>query len=133
MDVRKAALNHRRRLGKLVVGDNLHRKAPKSTFSVVDIVSTSIVRSYRDAQSGVERKVSTNSAYAKAAFFQSEGPDALWEQWPSNWWGIYEATFGAQEVNLHAYPTFIGNQRILLTTARHFRRLPIKSKEMTTP
>jgi len=30
------------------------------------------------------------------------------------------------EVNLDAYPTFIGNPRILILTATNFRKLPIK-------
>jgi len=71
--------------------------------------------------------------YTLAAFFQTEGPDTFWETWPCDWWGMYVRSFGALEVNLDAYPTFIGNQRILLTTTKHFQRLPIKAKDMLTP
>jgi hypothetical protein len=57
----------------------------------------------------------------------------LWPTWPANWWSMYETTFGALEVNLDAYPTFVGNSRILLVTADHFQKLPIKVKDMLTP
>jgi hypothetical protein len=63
--------------------------------------------------------------YDKVAFFQSEGADAFWRDWPSNSWGLYEKTFGPLEVNLEAYSTFMGNQRILLVTAENFRKLPL--------
>ena len=72
----------------------------------------------------------TGKPYTKVAFLQSEGPEKLWPTWPSNWWGEYETTFGALEVNLDAYPTFMGNQRILLSTADHFRKLPLKLEDI---
>jgi hypothetical protein len=74
-----------------------------------------------------------DAAHTKVAFFQSESADIFWEKWPSNWWGMYETTFGPLEVNLEAYSTFVGNQRILVTSADHFRKLPIKSSVLTEP
>jgi hypothetical protein len=71
--------------------------------------------------------------YTKVAFLQTEGPDVFWPTWPSDWFGMYETTFGALEVNLDAYPTFVGNQRILVVTAAHFKRLPINEAAMLTP
>jgi len=71
--------------------------------------------------------------YTMTAFFRTEGPDLLWDTWPANWWGMYAKNFGALEVNLDAYPTFIRNQRILVTTTNHFERLPIKTADMLAP
>jgi hypothetical protein len=66
-----------------------------------------------------------NAPHDEVAFLQSEGPDIFWRDWPSNWWGMYKETFGALEVNLDAYSTFVGNERILLTTTDHFKKLPM--------
>jgi len=71
--------------------------------------------------------------HTKVAFLQSESADVFWEMWPSNWWGMYEANFGPLEVNLEAYSTFVGNERILVTTVEHFRKLPIKETVLVTP
>jgi Dolichyl-phosphate-mannose-protein mannosyltransferase len=71
--------------------------------------------------------------HSKVAFLQTEGADVLWEKWPANWWGMYEANFGAKEVNLDAYPTFVGNERILLTSIDHFQKLPLTAKDLISP
>lgn len=73
--------------------------------------------------------------HTKVAFLQSEGPDLdqFATVWPANWWDMYETTFGAQEVNLNSYPTFVGNERILVLTARHFHDLPIKESDLVIP
>jgi len=73
------------------------------------------------------------SPHTKVAFLQTEGPDVYWETWPSNAWGLYTATFGALEVNLEAYTTFVGNQRILVVTRERFDKLPIKEKDLLLP
>jgi 4-amino-4-deoxy-L-arabinose transferase-like glycosyltransferase len=71
-----------------------------------------------------------NAPHTKVAFFQTEGPDRLWENWTSNWWGMYETTFGPLEVNLEAYSTFVGNERIILMPAEHLKKLPLKIQDM---
>jgi hypothetical protein len=71
-----------------------------------------------------------STPYTKVAFFQSEGADKLWESWPSNWWGMYDKTFGPLEVNLEAYSTFVGNERILVVSAEKFKKLPLTEKDL---
>jgi 4-amino-4-deoxy-L-arabinose transferase-like glycosyltransferase len=71
--------------------------------------------------------------HTKVAFLQSEGPNIFWKIWPSNYLGLYEQTFGPQEVNLDVYSTFIANQRIILTTPERFKVLPIGIPQMLTP
>ena len=72
--------------------------------------------------------------HTKVAFLQTEGPDIYWKSnWPANSWGLYEANFGALEVNLDAYPTFLGNQRIIVVTAENFRKLPLPAEAMRNP
>ena len=71
--------------------------------------------------------------YTKVAFFQTEGADIHWETWPSNVWGLYERVFGPQEVNLEAYTTFIGNERIIVVTKENFRKLPLKDTDLAVP
>jgi hypothetical protein len=66
-------------------------------------------------------------------FLQTEGPDKTWEIWPSNKWGMYERTFGPLEVNLEAYSTFIGNERILVVTKETFLKLPVKDTDLLKP
>jgi hypothetical protein len=69
----------------------------------------------------------TDAPYTKVAFLQSEGPDVFWEKWPANRWDTYEKTFGGLEVNLEAYPTFIGtgNERILVVDRERMNSLPV--------
>jgi len=43
---------------------------------------------------------------------------------------MYEVTFGSQEVNLDAYSTFAGNERIIVTSSEHFKKLPLKTAEL---
>jgi len=69
--------------------------------------------------------------YTKVAFLQSEGPDRFALEWPHNWWGMYDKTFGPLEVNLDAYATFIGNERILVASAAHFSKLPLKVTDIS--
>ncbi len=70
------------------------------------------------------------TSYTRVAFLQTEGPDVYSVFWPSNWWGMYERVFGSLEVNLDAYPTFIGNDRILVVSTENFKQLPIKEKDI---
>lgn len=70
--------------------------------------------------------VDPRAPHSKAAFFQSEGPDVLWANWPSNSWGLYEKYFGALEVNLEAYTTFAGNERIIVVKAENLKKLPLQ-------
>ena len=71
--------------------------------------------------------------HTKAAFLQTEGPGISPLNWPSNSWGLYEANFGSLEVNLEAYTTFVGNERIIVVTAENFKKLPLREKVMQTP
>jgi len=71
--------------------------------------------------------------YTKIAFFQSEGADKFYEKWPSNRWDTYDKNFGALEVNLEAYPTFVGNERILVVARKHLARLPITAEYLAHP
>lgn len=71
--------------------------------------------------------------HTKVAFFQSEGPDVYWANWPSNSWGLYEANFGALEVNLEAYTTFVGNQRIIVVRKDNLRKLPVLEQVLRSP
>ena len=41
-----------------------------------------------------------------------------------------DKTFGAMEVNLEAYPTFVGNERILVVARKHLARLPITARHL---
>jgi hypothetical protein len=106
------------------------KKSPTETF----LVSAALSRILRNVPSPLPANIVTDpeKAYTKVAFLQSEGPelDKFWPRWPANWWGMYEATFGALEVNLDAYPTFVGNPRILLLSAEHFRKLPIQVQDL---
>jgi len=70
------------------------------------------------------------SDFTKVAFLQSEGADKFWEKWPSNSWGLYERNFGPLEVNIEAYTTFVGNERIFVMSADRFRQLPITVKDI---
>jgi 4-amino-4-deoxy-L-arabinose transferase-like glycosyltransferase len=72
-----------------------------------------------------------DASFTKVAFFQTEGPDRFWHKdWPSNWWGMYDRNFGSLEVNLDAYSTFIGNERILVMSRAHFKRLPMTENDL---
>jgi len=73
------------------------------------------------------------TSFTKVAFLQAEGPEWYWETWPANHWGLYDATFGAQEVNLEAYPTFVGNQRVIVVSRKQLDALPVKVNELITP
>jgi 4-amino-4-deoxy-L-arabinose transferase-like glycosyltransferase len=107
------------------------RNSPTDTFLISAKLSTAL-QSLGDP---FPRNIVMDSKvpYTKVAFFQTEGPDRFWPVWPANSWNLYERTFGALEVNLGIYTTFIGNQRILLLTARHYGRLPIKVEDMNNP
>jgi 4-amino-4-deoxy-L-arabinose transferase-like glycosyltransferase len=69
--------------------------------------------------------------HTKVAFFQTEGPDRRRETWPSNIWGMYEKVFGPLEVNLEAYSTFGGNERIIVVTRENFGKLPLAETELS--
>jgi len=86
----------------------------------------------RNTQAPMPANVTADSSvhYTKVAFFQTEGADIHWETWPSNVWGLYERVFGPQEVNLEAYTTFIGNERIIVVTKDNFRKLPLKETDL---
>jgi hypothetical protein len=108
------------------------KNSPRDTFLVSTRLSAALQGLNDDPLPG---NIVTDSAkpYTKVAFFQSEGPDKFWPWWPANWWNMYETTFGALEANLNIWPTFIGNERILLVTAKHFRWLPIKVADLRNP
>jgi hypothetical protein len=74
-----------------------------------------------------------DGGYTRVAFLQSEGPDIFWAKWPANRWDTYEKTFGGMEVNLEAYPTFIGagNERILVVDRERMDRLPITANYLS--
>jgi len=84
------------------------------------------------SQTSVPSNIVTDAKapHDKTAFFQTEGPDIRWETWPSNVWGLYEEVFGPLEVNLEAYTTFIGNERIIVVTKENFRKLPLKETDL---
>ena len=107
------------------------RKSP----SVTVLMSAKLSKYLNQYGGQIPQNLTTDPTipHDKVAFLQSEGADVHWEKWPANWWGMYEATFGAREVNLEAYPTFVGNERIHLTSNRHFERLPLKTEEMIKP
>jgi 4-amino-4-deoxy-L-arabinose transferase-like glycosyltransferase len=74
-----------------------------------------------------------DSSYTKVAFLQSEGPDVFWEKWPANRWNTYERIFGGMEVNLEAYPTFVGNERVLVVNRERMDRLPVTADYLAAP
>src|SRR5262245_4259127 len=104
------------------------RKSP----SVTVLFSTKLLNHLQQSTHQIPQNLVNNPdlPHSKVAFLQSEGPDAHWENWPSNWWGMYEVTFGSQEVNLDAYSTFAGNERIIVTSSEHFKKLPLKTAEL---
>jgi hypothetical protein len=69
-----------------------------------------------------------HAAYTQAAFLQTEGPDAK-PNWPNNKWNLYKKIFGPLEVNLLAYTTFIGNERIIVMARDKMRLLPMTEAE----
>jgi hypothetical protein len=77
--------------------------------------------------------VDPEAAYTKIAFLQAEGAEWLWDRWPAYRWGIYEKTFGALEVNLEAYPTFVGNPRILVVSRSRLGELPLTANDLAIP
>jgi 4-amino-4-deoxy-L-arabinose transferase-like glycosyltransferase len=110
---------------------NYVAQSPEETFFVSKKLTNVLQKSVGNIPSNIV--ADPQAAYTKVAFLQTESADIFWEKWPSNWWGMYETTFGPLEVNLEAYSTFIGNQRILVTTVEHFRRLPIKQAVLLEP
>lgn len=107
------------------------QRSPGDTF----FVSAKLASALEGIHAPLPGNIVTNprTPYTKAAFFQAEGAEIFWAAWPQNWWGMYEKTFGALEVNLEAYANFVGNQRIILVTTDHLSRLPITEKDMLTP
>jgi hypothetical protein len=107
------------------------RRSPNETV----FISSQLSRMLRDLGMVVPGNVVTepSAAYMKVAFLQSESADVLWQTWPSNRWGMYEKVFGPLEVNLEAYTTFIGNQRILLVNRETLQTLPIKETDLINP
>jgi hypothetical protein len=105
------------------------RESPDDRF----LVSQKLLGALRTAAPAIAPNVVTDPAtsYTKVAFLQSEGPDRLWERWPSNAWGLYEKIFGPLEVNLEAYTTFLGNERILVVTRKKFETLPLTGADLT--
>ena len=99
------------------------------------LVSARLFGALRNTQAPMPANMTADSSvdYTKIAFFQTEGADTHWETWPSNVWGLYERIFGPQEVNLEAYTTFIGNERIIVITKENFRKLPLKDTDLAVP
>ena len=110
------------------------RNSPKETY-LVSMKLSAALRSLPNTPVPANIVTDPGTAYTKVALLQSEGPDIekFARTWPSNRWGLYETTFGALEVNLDAYPTFVGNQRILLLTAGNFPKIPFKMQDLMTP
>jgi hypothetical protein len=108
------------------------RNSPRDTFFISSKLNKSLTE---NLHSTLPPNIVTDprTAYTKVAFLQSEGPDTFWERWPQNWWGMYERTFGPLEVNLEAYPTFVGNERILVVTRKNFEALPLRSTDLFVP
>lgn len=101
---------------------------PSDTF----LVSAKLFDALRNTAAPLPANVAADpkARYTKVAFFQSEGADIRWETWPSNVWGLYEKVFGPLEVNLEAYTTFVGNERIIVVTKEKFRKLPLKEMDL---
>jgi hypothetical protein len=110
---------------------NYVARSPAETFFVSKKLTNALQKSMGTIPSNIV--ADPQAAYTKVAFLQTESADIFWDKWPSNWWGMYETTFGPLEVNLEAYSTFVGNQRILVTTVEHFRRLPIRQAVLLEP
>ena len=99
------------------------------------LISAKLSRLLQDTRTAVPANVVTDPAmpHTRVAFLQTESADKLWEVWPSNKWGLYDKIFGPLEVNMEAYSTFLGNQRILQVTEETFRKLPIKESDLLIP
>lgn len=104
---------------------------PKDTFFVSADLLTSLNRLPDPLPANVTGK--PDAAFTKVALFQSEGPDTHSLNWPANFWNTYDKTFGAQEVNLEAYPTFVGNERILVVSKESLARLPVTPQSLAVP
>jgi 4-amino-4-deoxy-L-arabinose transferase-like glycosyltransferase len=72
-------------------------------------------------------------AYTKVAFLQAEGADELWSRWPANQKNLYDRAFGALEVNLDRYPTFVGNNRILVVRREELGHFPFNAEYLAAP
>jgi hypothetical protein len=110
---------------------NYAARSPEDTFFVSRKLTDALQKTVGALPGNIV--ADPQAAHTKVAFLQSESADIFWEKWPSNWWGMYETTFGPLEVNLEAYSTFVGNQRILVTTVEHFKKLPIKDATLQQP
>jgi len=102
------------------------RASSRDTFFVSNDLSVVLSRLSDPLPGNITTK--PDAPYTRIAFLQSEGADKFFEKWPSNRWDTYDKTFGGLEVNLEAYPTFVGNERILVVSRKHFGRLPLTAQ-----
>jgi hypothetical protein len=107
------------------------RSSTKETFFVSSELLTDLNRLPDPLPGNITGEV--NAPYTKAAFLQTEGADIFWADWPANRWNTYDNAFGALEVNLEAYPTFVGNERILVVARERLGRLPVSVEHLATP
>jgi len=109
-----------------------HAKASTAdTFFVSDDLFIALSRLPDRLPDNITRN--PEAPFTKVAFLQSEGPDKFYEKWPANRWDTYDKVFSGLEVNLEAYPTFVGNERILVVARRHLARLPITARYLARP
>lgn len=54
-------------------------------------------------------------------------------EWPANVRGLTEATFGPQEVNFNYYPTWLGNDRILVMSLEGARKARVRLLRQAAP
>jgi hypothetical protein len=97
--------------------------SPNDTF----FVSTRLFSALRNENIALPANLVTDPSvpHNNVAFFQTEGPDVIWDRWPTNDWGLYKKVFGPLDVNLHAYTTFVGNERIIVITKKNLGRVPV--------
>ena len=106
------------------------KASPGDTFLVSESLFVLLNRLDNTVPSNITTK--PDALYTKVAFLQSNGPDKFLE-WPANKWDTYDTTFGGMEVNLEAYPTFTGNERILVVSRKNFGRLPMTVEDLSHP
>jgi 4-amino-4-deoxy-L-arabinose transferase-like glycosyltransferase len=110
---------------------NYANHSPRETF----LISRSLSRDLHGVLLPLPANVVTdvNVRHTKVAFLQSESAYPFSNRWPSNAWGLYEKVFAPLEVNIEAYSTFIGNERILLVSSDKFKELPMKEADLSSP
>ena len=108
----------------------MRRLPPATLFSFLKTCFVLLNRLANPVPSNITTK--PDVLYTKVAFLQSDGPDKFLE-WRANKWDTYDTTFGSMEVNLEAYPTFTGNERILVVSRKNFGRLPMTVEDLSHP